>query len=427
MDAVTRIAVARALVSRKLPYYSKITLGLRPKLVEGLGTVAVTDDMVLLIDPAVVGGKWPERVIPGAFTHEVLHVALRHAKRGKPLADSLGVAFDAHTWNLACDFECNRIVRGIGLELPEGAVFAEKYSLDPNILAEEAYHKLVKQNQQQQQQQGRQNQQQQGGAGQQGQQGQQGQPDKGTFAAGKCGGCAGNPVAGERDHVGEGEGAGHLEREAVEQAVAEAIIDAEAKRPGSVPAEVLRDAQARVAASQTPWQQILSRHMRRATQRKRGNRDYTFARPHRRQGTLAGAHGPIMPSTFEPVIEVAVVVDTSGSMGEAEIALALTEIDGLIRASGASALVLSCDAQVHARGKVARAADAARLLKGGGGTDFRPAFKALERDRPALTVVVTDGYGPAPSHAPTWTDTVWCLVGKYTTKPCNWGEVVEVK
>jgi predicted metal-dependent peptidase len=113
-------------------------------------------------------------------------------------------------------------------------------------------------------------------------------------------------------------------------------------------------------------------------------------------------------------------------MGEAEILLALTEIDSILRATGSSVTVLSCDAKVHATGKVTRAADAAKLLKGGGGTDFRPAFDALAPLRPAVTVVVTDGYGPAPSSAPVWTDTIWVLVGQYTQRPCEWGEVVEV-
>lgn len=408
MEAIRRISVARAQITRKLPYYSRITLGLRPKIAEGLGTVAVTDDLVLLLDPAVVGGTWPEAVIPGAFTHEVLHVALRHSKRAKPLRDGLGATFDAHRWNVACDFECNRIVRGLGLPLPQGAVFAEAYGLDPNILAEVAYHKLATQDDPK------------GNPSNQGN-------GKGEFAAGKCGGCAGNPVDGEREHVGEGEGAGDLERQAIEGDVAEAIVQAAKDRPGSVPAEVLRDAQDRIEAAKTPWTAILNRHLRRATQRKRGNRDWTFTRPNRRQGTLNGATGPIMPSTFDPVVECAIVVDTSGSMGFAEMQAALTEIDGILRASGASAVVLSCDAQVHARGKVTRAADVAKLLKGGGGTDFRPAFKALEKDRPAVTIVITDGYGPAPTDAPRWTDTIWVLVGQYTTKPCEWGEFVEVK
>jgi predicted metal-dependent peptidase len=181
-----------------------------------------------------------------------------------------------------------------------------------------------------------------------------------------------------------------------------------------------------VAGGKTPWQQILSRHLRRATLRRRGSRDYTYARPHRRQATLGGANSPIRPSTFDPMVEAAVVVDTSGSMGEAEILLALTEIDSILRATGSSVTVLSCDAKVHATGKVTRAADAAKLLKGGGGTDFRPAFDALAPLRPAVTVVVTDGYGPAPSSAPVWTDTIWVLVGQYTQRPCEWGEVVEV-
>lgn len=411
-EALRRVSISRAQVTRALPYYARIALGLRPKLVDGLGTVAVTPDLQLLIDPAVVGAQWPEGVIPGAFLHETLHVALRHLPRANVMREGQGDAFDGHNWNLAADMECNRIVQAIGLPLPDGAVFAATYGFPANILAEDAYHRLCAMPKQDDKN---------------GKDGKDGDGKPGKFAAGKCGGCAGNPVAGEHEHADPQGGASPLERESIEQAVAEAIVDAAAKSPGSVPAEVLRQAQARVAASETPWQAILSRHLRRATQRRRGTRDWTFARPHRRQATLGGVDAPLRPTTYDPLVECAVVVDTSGSMGEAEIQLALTEIDGLLRASGSNVLVLSCDAKVHATGKVARAADAAKLIKGGGGTDFRPAFAALEKVRPAVTVVVTDGYGPAPATAPVWTDTIWVLVGSMTTRPCSWGEVVEVK
>ena len=414
-ESLRRIAISRAQVTRALPYYARIALGLRPKAVPGLGTVAVTPDLQLLFDPTVVAAQWPEGTIPGAFLHETLHVALRHLPRANVLRDGQGAGFRPHEWNLAADIECNRIVQTIGLPLPAGAVTAATYGFPANILAEDAYHRLCAQPQEPDTDGGGD-----GGDG-------DGKPGtgKGKFAAGKCGGCAGNPVEGEHEHAGEGEGASPLEREAIEQAVAEAVVDAAAKNPGSVPAEVLREARTRIAASQTPWQSILARHLRRATQRKRGQRDYTFARPHRRQATLAGANAPLRPSTFDPVVEVAVVVDTSGSMGKAEIEGALVEIDALLRASGSSVLVMSCDAKVHATGKVTRAADAAKLLKGGGGTDFRPAFDALARHRPGVTVVVTDGYGPAPDAAPAWTDTIWVLVGTYTTTPADWGEVVK--
>jgi predicted metal-dependent peptidase len=52
-----------------------------------------------------------------------------------------------------------------------------------------------------------------------------------------------------------------------------------------------------------------------------------------------------------PLITVAVVVDTSGSMGQPELDAAMAEVTGVIRAAGIGPrglLVLACDAAVGA-------------------------------------------------------------------------------
>lgn len=418
-EALRRLSIARAVVGRRTPYYGRLIHALRPVMSPGLGTVATTDDMVLLADPEVVGGKWTPEQIPGAYLHEVLHHALNHSARGKRMREGEGVAFNPTVWNIAADIECNRIIEQIGLALPDGCVFARTFKLPDNILAEVAYRRLMDEPPPPPPPQP-----QQGG----------GQPDQQpTFGGGRCGSCAGGePVAGEELAPAEARASG-LEKQAIEQAVAEAIVQAEAKARGSVPEEVLRQAQARLQPATVPWQQVLARHVRRATERRRGYRDWTFSRPSRRQSIHGVGPGrPIMPAPFEPVVEVAVVVDTSGSMSKAELETALAEIDGLLRSARNSIRVLSCDAAVHAQGRVTRASEVAKLLKGGGGTDFRPAFDALAPHRPGVTVVVTDGYGPAPEQAPAWTDTIWLLVGKHTRKPqrgdswadINWGEFI---
>jgi hypothetical protein len=343
----------------------------------------------------------------------------------------------------------------MGLLLPDGACFARDYDLPANVLAEVAYATLKKQRDEGNDDGGNQGEggeggdQQSDGGDQQGddgeggddeggQGGEQGEPsdkrgngkgkDRGKFGHGRCGSCAGGEKVEGEDDVPADAKASQLERRAIEEATAKTIIEASQKSPGSIPAEVLRAAEQVIERSKTPWQQILAAHLRRATERRRGLRDYRYQRPSRRQSVHGwGAGAPVLPSTFEPVVEVAVVVDTSGSMGQAEMQAALVEIDSLLRASRNGVRVMSCDCEVQDSGKVTRAADAAKLLKGGGGTDFRPAFAALEKHRPAVTVVVTDGYGPAPATAPTWTDVIWVLVGQYTTKPYagDWGKSIE--
>jgi predicted metal-dependent peptidase len=129
------------------------------------------------------------------------------------------------------------------------------------------------------------------------------------------------------------------------------------------------------------------------------------------------------------VPRVALVVDTSGSMGSREIEDALTEARGILEAVGAEVTFVACDADVHELRPVSTVRDAMRLLKGGGGTDFRPAFEALSavKPRPEVVIFATDGYGPAPHVQPPGMNTIWLLVGGNKNPPAQWGECVVIK
>ena len=98
------------------------------------------------------------------------------------------------------------------------------------------------------------------------------------------------------------------------------------------------------------------------------------------------------------------VVDTSGSMCGDAIHRAVSEFMGLCEQAQAPAWLGSCDAQVHAMEKVENISDVAKVIKGGGGTDFRPGFEAIRQmdpeDRPDLLALFTDGDGPAPEVNP---------------------------
>jgi predicted metal-dependent peptidase len=114
-----------------------------------------------------------------------------------------------------------------------------------------------------------------------------------------------------------------------------------------------------------------------------------------------------------PLITVAVIVDTSGSMGQPELDGALVEVTGVIRAAGIGPrglLVLACDAAVGATTRVRRVSDV--RLVGGGGTDMRVGIAAAESayPRPDIVVVLTDGYTPWPER-PTRARLVVAIIG----------------
>ena len=107
----------------------------------------------------------------------------------------------------------------------------------------------------------------------------------------------------------------------------------------------------------------------------------------------------VTPALRRPLVTVAVVVDTSGSMGQAELNAALAEVRGVIRAAGIGTqrlVVLACDAAVGPTSRVRRVEDV--QLVGGGGTDMRVGIAAAgaSRPHPDVVVVFTDGITPWP-------------------------------
>jgi predicted metal-dependent peptidase len=119
--------------------------------------------------------------------------------------------------------------------------------------------------------------------------------------------------------------------------------------------------------------------------------DYTWKRMNRRQGVVKRV---ILPAMISPIPKVAIVVDTSGSMGEDGSAV-LSEIAGILKACGSRSLkVYSCDAQVHSAKRVFTAGQVE--LIGGGGTNMGVGIAAAEREKHHVIVVLTDGYTPWP-------------------------------
>ena len=136
----------------------------------------------------------------------------------------------------------------------------------------------------------------------------------------------------------------------------------------------------------------------------------------------------MLPALRRPVPELAVVCDTSGSMSDELLAMALAEVEGLLRALGMTRQlrVLACDA---AAGPAQRVSSARQVsLVGGGGTNMGAGIEAAcsLRPRPAVTVVLTDGYTPWPAAAPKGMRVVVGLVGSGAPDAPGWARSVRV-
>ena len=104
----------------------------------------------------------------------------------------------------------------------------------------------------------------------------------------------------------------------------------------------------------------------------RGGDDYTYGRPSRRS---AGLPGVVLPSLRRRPPQVCVIIDTSGSVSDAELGSALLEVAAIGRAVGGRrdlVSVMSCDAAAGVAHPLCRAEGIP--LIGGGGTDLRAGF-----------------------------------------------------
>jgi predicted metal-dependent peptidase len=408
------ISVARMIAMKKAPYFAVALQHTTQAPAIEIPTVAITPDVRIYYNPLWVQSiSLPE--LAGVLVHELHHVIRDHAGR----ADSMGIK-DAHRklWNIAGDLEINDDLEKGGWKLPEGGMVPEKFGMDPGQVAEKYFIELLKIAK------------------------KNGLDDPKLqsqgVGAGQCGSGAGNPTEGEGDahkrvskDLGDNEadgGTSDLRMEKMRKDVANEI-QGSGKHAGSIPAGLKRWADDMLKAPTIPWQQRLARVARHVVTYQSGMDDYWYGAPSRRQAAVGFGHGkPVLASMYEQKVEVAFVLDTSGSMGQDGLSSAMSEAHGVFQAAGAQVTFISADAAVHSFKRVRSVKEAVSLIRGGGGTDFIPAFEKLARSRPRPNVIVyaTDGYGRAPDVEPAWCSTIWLLVGQYTQTPAPWGRTIKV-
>ncbi|MCG7633855.1 VWA-like domain-containing protein [Gordonia McavH-238-E] len=359
-----KIYAARLHAVRARPYMATALYALH--LIESplVPTMSVDRYWRCYLSPAFVASR-PEEEIAALLVHEVSHLLRDHAARSDRYAEDHGFDSPAERlrMNIAADFEINDDVYGSGLVTPDDAVHPSALDLDTGLLMED-YLRWFSLG-----------------------------PRTEAMAWLECGsGGDGRHREWERGPEGA-DGLSGQERDAVRFAVATAISD----RAGDVPAGWRRWAHDAVHPPQ-PWQALLGAAIRAAVSTSGVGDDYTFGRPARRSVALPGV---IVPSLRRTPPKVSVVIDTSGSVSDAELGSALLEVAAIARAlSGRRDLltVVSCDAAAHVAQPICRAESIP--LHGGGGTDLRSGFDAALRTRPDVVVALTDGHTPWPSHRP---------------------------
>lgn len=191
-----------------------------------------------------------------------------------------------------------------------------------------------------------------------------------------------------------------------------------AKAMGKLPADIERLLLGTLKA-QVDWASELSRFM--DASRKD---DYSYMHPDRRY-LNAGLYLPDMHS--EGMGPIALMVDTSGSVDDTILARMASEIMMISEKLKPDKIyVIYCDASVQ-NVQTFQPGDMIQLRpKGGGGTDFRPAFNWIEKNAPDIQVAAyfTDGYGTFPDREPAF-PVIWLTYG-LDPKDYPFGHVVEV-
>ena len=231
---------------------------------------------------------------------------------------------------------------------------------------------------------------------------------------------------GEGDGDGEeGEGKGRpklsdAEKQQIRDEIKEAMLAAAATvdGAGNLPAGVKRLIQ-ELTEPKMNWRELLRMQLESTIKS-----DYTWMRASRR-----GWHmDAVMPGMkLDPMIDIAVALDASGSISESMLKDFLGEIQGIMDSFPAYKIhVITFDTEAYNPAQY----DSDNLddicdyeVSGGGGTDFDCIFTYLKENEiePKRLVVFTDGYPFGSWGDENYADTVWILHGTTTIEP-PWGQ-----
>ena len=397
--------------------------------------------------------------ITTVIVHETLHCALQHIFRGKN--------FNPLISNIASDYACNWIIKDSGFQLYEGMLYSRKYH---GWTFEEIYRDLIEKFEQALSKY-RNNPQQQGGQADRPQ--TTGAPSEGDTEEGE-GGTSSSSEAPKLEPTSSVETDPDDLIDKIAKGIAHSPFD-EHVAPGSlkdgeeegntkeqkdgIPSEVekRRDIEERMKKLKQEWKArisgikqrgVLPAGMKRVIEdflhpklpwktllyqyvEKLLKADFSWCPPNRKH-IYRGEYLPRMNP--DEHIEIAVGLDTSGSVSYEELREFVSELRGIVQSFKTCKLHLfPCDAEVFDYIEVesfngdVNWESIKERIGGGGGTDFNPVFREVEKrgldtEIKAL-IYITDGMGAYPKEAPGY-PVLWVIKGKYPREKIPFGDVV---
>ena len=396
-----KLAAARLRAVNKMPYFAQMIYSLVPVETTRLPTMAVDATWRLFYNPNFVEAHTvPE--LAGVLYHELMHLFRAHHKRCRDGNR------DWKLWNFATDFAINddavELAKQGYFELPKDLLLPDAFGLQANGLEEDYYALLLEVE-------------------------AQVRPEieklfrEGIVmpGCGRGGSCAtGHNEDWEPDSGSSPPGVSATIQDLVRGKVAQEMIDHASRHPGSVPGGMLRSAN-EILHPKVPWRTKLRNYIRTAVLKVTGAMDYDRTKPRRRADQSSVF---ILPGMKGGVCRVCVVIDTSGSMSDHQLSLALAEVRGILEALQNSIIVtvLSVDAAV---GKVQKILNPRKIeLIGGGGTDMAQGIIAAaeSKPRPDVVVVLTDGFTGWPLLPPPGVKKVIAVILRGENSAPEWAD-----
>lgn len=405
---LTKLAAARTRLIMERPFLGSLVMHLPLTAAPEWCKTTATDAKAFYFNPAFID-KLSLAQTQFVLAHEAMHCAMGHDHRRNGRIK--------RRWDVACEHAVNLVLIEDGMKPPLHGILADQnyltlsaeeiYPMIPDDTPEESFDEHLfdsdndtgsspDENQRQDNPE----------AGESGGQGREGQSEAEEREG------SGGQASQKPDPLSQ------AEREELSEQWKNRLTAAAqaARQAGKLSQSMMRWVDDLLAPS-LPWRALLARFFV-VNQRD----DYSWRRPSRREGDA------LLPRLSSEGLDVVAAIDTSGSIGDAELREFVTELDALKGQVRARVTLLACDNRIAADAPWEfEPWDTMQLpsgLEGGGGTDFRPVFDWVETENrsPNLLVYFTDAAGDFPRLPPGY-PVVWLVKGKGTVP---WGERVQL-
>ena len=379
-EALDLLTVARVSLLLKKPFFGVLALNLElievdQKLAERMTTAAV-DGKRLWYNPEFIKTLTKDELM-FLIGHEILHCVYDHIYRRFDR--------DPQIYNMAADYVINAILMDDGFVKPKIGLYEEKYL---NWITEDVYDDLIQNN-------------------------ASPKPtldhhpgDPGYPGEGEGGNGSGEEESGNGGMTDE-------EKRKLQDEWRDNVIQA-AQAAGDVPLGIQRLIR-ELTEPRMDWKQMLQMHLQSCIRT-----DYTWLRPNKR----TFGQGITMPSMdLDDMVEVAIAIDTSGSVSQEMLQDFLTEVKGIMDSFSAYKIHIACfDTQLHSPATFESEDDLLTYeLAGFGGTDFMAWWRWAEQ-QPWVGDVrkclfFTDGYPGGDWGIEDLLDTLWIIHGSNNEGP----------